>query len=76
MKKEKEEKEKVVLMNGELATSEWFGAIVRYLFGLCKKDFSFYYNEKELRKNAIVGYVLKLMMLLIFIAVAFYFLKE
>ncbi|CAM1372401.1 hypothetical protein [Tenacibaculum xiamenense] len=75
MKKEKEE-EKIVSMNGELATSEWFGAIIRYLFGFGKKGFSHYYNEKNLRKNTVVGYVFKLIMLVFFIVVAFYFIKE
>ncbi|SEC86933.1 hypothetical protein SAMN04489761_3821 [Tenacibaculum sp. MAR_2009_124] len=79
MKKEKEnenEKEEHVHMSNELATSEWFGAIVRYLLGFCREEFSYYYNKRNIKRNVVVGYIVKLVLLVILIGVFVYFLKE
>ncbi|MAM28702.1 MAG: hypothetical protein CMC13_06730 [Flavobacteriaceae bacterium] len=54
----------------QLNTSEWFGAIIRYAAHFGKRKFNVFYNQKELRKNAIVGYVFQLSLLVLI----FYFL--
>ena len=46
--------------DAELNSSEWFGAIIRYFFHLGKKKFNTFYNERELKKNALVGYTFKI----------------
>lgn len=48
----------------ELNSSEWFGAIIRYFFHLGKKKFNTFYNERELKKNALVGYAFKIVFLI------------
>ena len=54
----------------QLNTSEWFGAIIRYGLHFGKRKFNTFYNQKELKKNAIVGYVFQLSLLVL----VFYFL--
>ncbi len=46
-----------------LNTSEWFGAIIRFFLHLGKRDFRTFYNTKELKKNALIGWVFKLVLL-------------
>lgn len=55
--------------DSELHSSEWFGAIIRYFFQLGKREFDSFYNPKELKKNAIIGWLFKVIgvMLLLFI---------
>lgn len=50
--------------DAELNSSEWFGAIIRYFFHLGKKKFNTFYNERELKKNALVGYAFKIVFLI------------
>jgi len=50
--------------DAELNSSEWFGAIIRYFFHLGKKKFNTFYNERELKKNALVGYAFKIVLLI------------
>lgn len=57
----------------ELNSSEWFGAIIRYFFHLGKKRFNTFYNERELKKNALVGYAFKIVLLIGLIAIVYLF---
>jgi len=49
--------------SGELHTSEWLGAIIRYLFFLGRKKFDSFYTEKQLLLNALIGWLFKLILL-------------
>ena len=44
-------------------TSIWFGAIIRYTFFLGQKKFEIFYNEKNVTKNAIVGWLFKMILI-------------
>lgn len=57
----------------ELNSSEWFGAIIRYFFHLGKKKFNTFYNERELKKNALVGYAFKIVLLIGLVAIVYLF---
>ena len=59
--------------DAELNSSEWFGAIIRYLFHLGKKKFNTFYNERELKKNALVGYAFKIVLLIGLVAIVYLF---
>lgn len=55
------------LMNEATAhvhTSEWLGAIIRYLFFLGYRDFKYYYNstKRQYRLNVFVGWLFKLIL--------------
>ena len=47
----------------ELYTSEWLGAIIRYLFFLGKKNFNELHKPNQLKKNVIIGWLLKVILL-------------
>ena len=53
--------------DGELHTSEWFGAIIRYFWHFGRRKFDTFYNPKELKKNAIIGWLFKVIVVLILI---------
>lgn len=57
--------------DAELNSSEWFGAIIRYFFHLGKKKFNTFYNERELKKNALVGYAFKIVLLIGLVAIVY-----
>ncbi|MBB6682659.1 hypothetical protein H4O20_14520 [Aequorivita sp. 609] len=59
--------------DAELNSSEWFGAIIRYFFHLGKKKFNTFYNERELKKNALVGYAFKIVLLIGLVAIVYLF---
>ncbi len=50
--------------DNELNSSEWFGAILRYFWYLGKRDFNSFYNPKELRKNVLIGYLVKIIVII------------
>ncbi|TCI90770.1 hypothetical protein [Tenacibaculum sp. M341] len=54
-------------VDNALGTSEWFGAIIRYLFFLGKRKFNTIYNEKDFWKNVIVGYIFKVVGIIVLI---------
>jgi hypothetical protein len=56
--------------DNSLNTSEWFGAIIRYLGFFGKRKFNTFYNQKVLWKNAVIGNIFQIILLLSF----FYFL--
>ena len=39
----------------QLNTSEWFGALIRYFICFGKRKFNSFYNQRELKKNALIG---------------------
>jgi len=49
-----------------LNTSEWFGAILRYVFYFGKRHFNTFYNQKQLKKNALVGYLFQIILIVLF----------
>ncbi|WP_053970419.1 hypothetical protein [Mangrovimonas sp. ST2L15] len=53
--------------DGELHTSEWFGAIIRYFCNLGRKKFNDLYTPKEIKKNVIIGWLFKVVVVLILI---------
>lgn len=59
--------------DAELNSSEWFGAIIRYFFHLGKKKFNTFYNERELKKNALVGYAFKIVFLIGLVVIVYLF---
>lgn len=48
----------------QLAESEWIGAIIRYYFYLRKKDFNTLYCKKDVLKNALIGWIFKMIVLI------------
>ena len=54
----------------QLNTSEWFGALLRYFAHFGKRKFNSYYNQRELKKNAIIGNLFQITLFILF----FYFL--
>lgn len=48
----------------QLAGSEWIGAIIRYYFYLGKKDFNTFYCKKDVLKNAFIGWIFKMIILI------------
>ncbi len=60
------------MANNELNSSEWFGAIIRYFWHLGKRKFNTFYNQKELKKNAIIGTVFKIVLFITFIFFLYY----
>ena len=74
--KKADDKEGMELQNeadAELNSSEWFGAIIRYFFHLGKKKFNTFYYERELKKNALVGYAFKIVLLIGLVAIVYLF---
>lgn len=57
--------------DGELHTSEWFGAIIRYFWNLGRKKFNDIYTPKEFKKNVIIGWLFKVVVVLILIYVGY-----
>ncbi|MBG43789.1 MAG: hypothetical protein CL530_07450 [Aequorivita sp.] len=55
-----------------LNTSEWFGAILRYVFYFGKRKFNTFYNQKQLKKNALLGTIFQICL----IVLLFYFLYK
>ncbi len=53
------EKEHKGFVDNELGISEWFGAIIRYLLNFGKKEFNNIYNKEQFKKNVIIGYIFK-----------------
>ncbi len=43
----------------ELNSSEWFGAVIRYLWYLGRRRFSTLYTPDQIRVNALVGWLFK-----------------
>ncbi|GHC63224.1 hypothetical protein SAMN05421855_1078 [Ulvibacter litoralis] len=56
----------------QLNTSEWFGALLRYFASFGKKSFNSFYNQRELKKNAIIGNLFQIVLVVLF----FYFLYQ
>ena len=51
----------------ELNSSEWLGAILRYIWHLGKRNFNSFYSQKELIKNKRVGRWFKAFLIIILI---------
>ncbi len=62
-----------ITVDNDLGTSEWFGAVIRYLYHFGKRDFNSFYIPFELKKNAIVGYFFKLFSFLMLILIVIFF---
>ncbi|MDO5981733.1 hypothetical protein [Flavivirga spongiicola] len=54
----------------QLNTSEWFGAMLRFFGSFGKRKFNSFYNQRELKKNAIIGNLFQITLMILF----FYFL--
>ncbi|MCQ0111034.1 hypothetical protein [Zhouia amylolytica] len=59
--------------DGELYTSEWFGAIIRYFWNFGRKKFNDLYTPKEIKKNALIGWLFKVIFVLILIYLGYRF---
>ncbi|RKN81524.1 hypothetical protein [Ulvibacterium marinum] len=57
--------------DSELNSSEWFGAIIRYFWHLGRRKFDSFYNQKELKKNAIIGWLFKMIVIFILIYIGY-----
>ncbi|WP_425237407.1 hypothetical protein [Ulvibacterium sp.] len=57
--------------DSELNSSEWFGAIIRYFWHLGRRKFDSFYNPKELKKNAIIGWLFKMIVIFILIYIGY-----
>jgi len=57
--------------DGELNTSEWFGAIIRYFWHFGRKKFKSFYIRKESKKNILIGYLFKIFILIGFILILY-----
>ena len=58
---------------GNLGVTEMFGAIFFMLIGGVKKSYNYYHQVKYQKRNIWVGYVLKIVFLLIGISLFLYF---
>lgn len=56
----------------ELNSSEWFGAILRYFWHLGRTPFNIFYSPSNLKKNALLGWLFKIMILILFIILVAY----
>lgn len=76
-KSKKRKAEKIQELNwqneadSELSSSEWFGAIIRYFWHLGRRKFDSFYNQKELKKNAIIGLLFKMIVIFILIYIGY-----
>ncbi len=61
--------------NHHAHSSEWIGAVIRYLLLLGNKDFNEFYTKKERNKNSILGTVIKLSLFFLVIYLVFRFRK-
>ena len=61
--------------DGELYTSEWFGAIIRYFWNLGRKKFNELYTPKEMKKNALIGWLFKVIFILILVYIGYRYTK-
>ncbi len=57
--------------DSELHSSEWFGAIIRYFWHLGRREFNTFYNPKELKKNTIIGWICKMIMLILLMYIVY-----
>jgi len=67
---EKKEYYKEVSKHSAANISEWFGAIFRYGLYFGKRKFNTIYNAQEYRKNAIIGNLLQIVLLISLIVIA------
>ena len=56
---------------GELHTSEWFGAIIRYFLHFGRRKFDTFYNKNELKKNVIIGWLFKILAFLLICSIVY-----
>lgn len=70
----KNSEELMVESSAYLHTSEWVGALVRYLFFLGYRDFNYYYRPsgRQYRLNVFVGWLAKLVLFIGFVLVMLY----
>lgn len=73
-KKEKKYLPIYYVENSEKHSSELFGAILRYFSALGKKPYKTFYNEKELKKNVLIGRLFKIVFFILTMTLCFYFL--
>ncbi|WP_299679689.1 hypothetical protein [uncultured Dokdonia sp.] len=59
--------------DAQLNTSEWFGAIIRYFWNLGRKKFGTFYNQNELKKNAIIGWLFQLILIIVLLCIGYYY---
>ncbi len=57
----------------ELHSSEWFGALIRYFLHFGKRKFNTFYNPNELKRNALVGYCFKVVLLIIVFVILYHY---
>ncbi|SHJ28256.1 hypothetical protein [Aquimarina spongiae] len=62
--------------DSELNSSEWIGAILRYFWHLRRKKFDTIYNPKQLKKNAIIGWLFKMTILLTMIYIGYRYMSS
>lgn len=55
----------------ELNATEWFGAIIRYSWYLGRKKFDTFYDAKQLKKNAQIGWFFQILVILIIIYLSY-----
>lgn len=56
-------------------SSEWLGAVVRYLLLFGRKDFDAISVKKERKKNSVIGTILKLILFFLFIYLVYRFVE-
>ncbi|WP_299532894.1 hypothetical protein [Ulvibacterium sp.] len=49
----------------ERNATEWFGAIIRYLWHLGQRKFDTFYNVKQLKKNSRIGWLFQIVVIVI-----------
>ena len=67
---EKKEYYKEVSKHSAANLSEWFGAIFRYGLHFGKRKFNTFYNAQEYRKNAIIGNIIQMVLIISLIVIA------
>ena len=59
----------------EVYSSEWIGAIIRYFWHLGKREFNTLYTSKESKKNILVGWFFKIILVAIVTYIGFLYLN-
>lgn len=71
--KDKNDFEWTMESDNSLNSAEWFGAIIRYWLNSRDKEFKYYYNQRQLRKNLIIGWLLQVFVAILLFSFIIYF---
>ena len=59
--------------DNSLNSAEWFGSIIRYLFHLGNKNFKYFYNQRQLKTNVIIGWIFQILIATLILSFIIYY---